>query len=150
MSMHKIPLTELEQLGLEKHKLSTDKPSQLSDCFRLGVQHATQSFNDIVIQLCKEKNALQAEIDLLMLEFCPEEMTQYQIENWEQHQVVSTHSKLIITTGDDVSDVVWTEEKLEELQRVVDKIKKEEQSSKQCCEGGPQWGHAWDCPKCPD
>ena len=19
-----------------------------------------------------------------------------------------------------------------------------------CCAGGPQWGHAWDCPKCPD
>lgn len=19
-----------------------------------------------------------------------------------------------------------------------------------CCRGGPQWGHAWDCPKCPD
>ena len=19
-----------------------------------------------------------------------------------------------------------------------------------CCEGGPQWGHAWPCPKCPD
>jgi hypothetical protein len=19
-----------------------------------------------------------------------------------------------------------------------------------CCEGGPQWGHAWSCPKCPD
>lgn len=19
--------------------------------------------------------------------------------------------------------------------------------SKDCCEGGPQWGHAWDCPK---
>ncbi|MDO3058493.1 MULTISPECIES: hypothetical protein [Mycobacteriaceae] len=19
-----------------------------------------------------------------------------------------------------------------------------------CCEGGPQWGHAWTCPKCPD
>lgn len=19
-----------------------------------------------------------------------------------------------------------------------------------CCEGGPQWGHAWDCKKCPD
>lgn len=18
-----------------------------------------------------------------------------------------------------------------------------------CCGGGPQWGHAWDCPKCP-
>lgn len=228
MSMHKIPLTGLEQSGLEKHCLPTDKPSQLSDCFRLGVQHATQNFNENVVQLCKEKNALQVKIDQLMLEFCPEEMTQEQIENWEQHQVVSTHctkediensvrcsleldgnkctdsqweqiknaskfltfkvchicgnkrcpkttnflfkctnsnevgqvgeidsnlfnyDKLIITTGDDVSKVVWTGEKLEELQRVVDKIKKEEQSSKQCCEGGPQWGHAWDCPKCPD
>lgn len=19
-----------------------------------------------------------------------------------------------------------------------------------CCGGGPQWGHAWECPKCPD
>lgn len=19
-----------------------------------------------------------------------------------------------------------------------------------CCEGGPQWGHAWNCPKAPD
>lgn len=19
-----------------------------------------------------------------------------------------------------------------------------------CCDGGPQWGHAWNCPKCPD
>lgn len=19
-----------------------------------------------------------------------------------------------------------------------------------CCGGGPQWGHAWSCPKCPD
>jgi hypothetical protein len=19
-----------------------------------------------------------------------------------------------------------------------------------CCEGGPQWGHAWGCPKCPE
>lgn len=19
-----------------------------------------------------------------------------------------------------------------------------------CCAGGPQWGHAWECPKCPD
>lgn len=35
-------------------------------------------------------------------------------------------NKVFITTGDDVSDVVWTKEKLEELQRIVDKIKEEE------------------------
>lgn len=38
-------------------------------------------------------------------------------------------NKIIITTGDDVSGVVWTQEKLDELQRVVDKIKQEEQET---------------------
>lgn len=38
-------------------------------------------------------------------------------------------NKLVITTGDDVSDVVWTQEKLDELQSVVDKIKQEEQEN---------------------
>ena len=28
----------------------------------------------------------QSEIDRLMLEFCPERMTEEQIENWEKHQ----------------------------------------------------------------
>jgi hypothetical protein len=106
MSLHKIPLTELEKLGLEKHKLPTDKPSQLSDCFRLGVQHATQNFNETVIQLCKEKNTLQAKVDSLMLEFCPEEMTQEQIENWEQHHVVSTHSNIRIVSEESFNNLV--------------------------------------------
>jgi hypothetical protein len=34
--MHKIPLTELERNGLVAHGLDVGKPSQLSDCFRLG------------------------------------------------------------------------------------------------------------------
>lgn len=25
-----------------------------------------------------------------------------------------------------------------------------EELQQKCCNGGPQWGHAWDCPKCPD
>jgi hypothetical protein len=37
-------------------------------------------------------------------------------------------NNIVITTGDDVSDVVWTQEKLDELQRVVDKIKQEERN----------------------
>ena len=37
-------------------------------------------------------------------------------------------NKIVITTGDDVSGVVWTQEKLDELQRVVDKIKEEERN----------------------
>lgn len=30
---------------------------------------------------------MQASIDLLMLEHCPEEMTEEQLENWELHQI---------------------------------------------------------------
>lgn len=42
MSMHKIELTEIEREGLEKHGLSTDGPSQLSDAFRQGVAWALE------------------------------------------------------------------------------------------------------------
>lgn len=92
MSMHKIPLTDLEHEGLVKHRLPIGTPSQLSDCFRAGVQWAIREFNKDIIEFNKEKGALQAKIDQLMLEYCPEEMTPEQIEDWGKHQVVSTHS----------------------------------------------------------
>jgi len=40
MSMHKIELTALERTGLEVHRLPIGKPSQLSDCFRHGIEYA--------------------------------------------------------------------------------------------------------------
>ena len=39
--------------------------------------------------LLRENAALQAKIDSLMLEFCPEEMTKEQLDNWERHQRIS-------------------------------------------------------------
>jgi hypothetical protein len=43
MSMHKIELTQLERAGLERHHLAVGSPSQLSDCFRLGVKWAQEN-----------------------------------------------------------------------------------------------------------
>lgn len=40
MSMHKKPLTPLEEEGLRLHGLDIGKPSQLSDVFRHGVAWA--------------------------------------------------------------------------------------------------------------
>ena len=40
MSMHKIPLTPIEESGLRAHGLDIGKPSQLSDAFRQGVRYA--------------------------------------------------------------------------------------------------------------
>lgn len=37
MSMHKIPLTQIEEEGLRSHGFAIGTPSQLSDAFRLGV-----------------------------------------------------------------------------------------------------------------
>jgi hypothetical protein len=37
MSMHKVPLTKVEEDGLRAHGLDIGTPSQLSDAFRLGV-----------------------------------------------------------------------------------------------------------------
>lgn len=60
MSMHKVPLTKLERDGLEAHHLAIDTPSQLSDCFRLGVQWAVKREqerldNELYMELCQLK-----------------------------------------------------------------------------------------------
>lgn len=64
----------------------------MSDTFRVGVQFATRKSNETIVDLAKRNCALQAKIDALMLEFCPEEMTQEQIERWGENQVVSNYS----------------------------------------------------------
>lgn len=60
-------------------------------------------------------------------------------------------NKSVITTGGDVSDVVWSQEKLDELQRVIDKIKQEEQENVRCSfelsgvrVADPQWSQIKD------
>jgi hypothetical protein len=40
MSMHKIPLTPIEEAGLRAHGLDIGTPSQLSDAFRQGIAWA--------------------------------------------------------------------------------------------------------------
>ena len=47
MSMHRIPLTELERVGLTNHGLPIGNPSQLSDAFRHGVKWALDNVNAV-------------------------------------------------------------------------------------------------------
>jgi len=46
MSMHRIPLTEIEMAGLTTHGLPIGKPSQLSDVFRHGIKWAQNNTNE--------------------------------------------------------------------------------------------------------
>ena len=52
-------------------------------------------------QQCKECGAKQAEIDRLMLEYCPVEMTKDQIEKWMQHQKAQQINDGANTTGEE-------------------------------------------------
>ena len=48
----------------------------------------------------RKADALQARIDALMLEYCPEEMTEAQKENWARHQrPVSAEDEAKITAA---------------------------------------------------
>jgi hypothetical protein len=41
---------------------------------------------DLLEQTRRERDALQAELDALMLEYCPGDMTPEQVENWKRNQ----------------------------------------------------------------
>lgn len=70
MSMHKLPLSELEEEGLKAHGLSIETPSQLSDAFRQGIAWALsqQDGNEVASQAQDEREAVVtvAYIDLSM------------------------------------------------------------------------------------
>ena len=44
--------------------------------------------------LIDQNDSLQAKIDALMLEYCPDEMTEEQIAEWEKHQKPVTLSEV--------------------------------------------------------
>jgi hypothetical protein len=56
MSMHKIPLTEVERAGLLAHGLDIGTPSQLSDVFRHGVAWGRKSIGDEILRLASKEN----------------------------------------------------------------------------------------------
>ena len=56
----------------------------------------TLTFQEVfeeLLALEQEKESKQAEIDSLMLEYCPSDMAQEQTDNWAAHQVPVEESK---------------------------------------------------------
>lgn len=42
--------------------------------------------SNLLIQPNQDMDAKQAKVDELMLEYCPDEMTKEQLDNWAKHQ----------------------------------------------------------------
>ena len=73
----------------------TQRIWQLSlDCDECSTSDTRHALQDLAIDVGNEMEAQQAKIDSLMLEYCPDEMTQEQIDSWKKHQVVAEHSHL--------------------------------------------------------
>lgn len=84
MSMHRIPLTDIEREGLKAHGLGRDigKPSQLADCFRQGVKWGQDQERS---RLHAENEALQSGYDAARLEI--ESLQSRLIHANEQHRL---------------------------------------------------------------
>ena len=52
----------------------------------LMAEHHANVMQGFAEVAARKADALQAQLDALMLEFCPEEMTEAQKENWARHQ----------------------------------------------------------------
>ena len=59
----------------------------------INCQFLLKQLADHIADLEQDKGALQAKIDSLMLEFCPDEMTEEQFKNWSKHQVPASPDK---------------------------------------------------------
>lgn len=52
----------------------------------MRAEHHANVMQGLAEVAARKADALQAQLDALMLEFCPEEMTEAQKENWARHQ----------------------------------------------------------------
>ena len=64
---------------------ANNEADHLRQRLMLAEHHANvmQGFAEVA---ARKADALQAQLDALMLEFCPDEMTEAQKENWARHQ----------------------------------------------------------------
>lgn len=64
MSMHKQPLTEIEESGLKAHRLAVGTPSQLSDAFRLGIAWCKKQLSSkLTVELVETKTSIDVMIN---------------------------------------------------------------------------------------
>ena len=55
-----------------------------------------QQYEYQILELHLQLKSKQAEIDRLMLEFCPDEMTEEQLDNWKHHQKIYNSFQIIL------------------------------------------------------
>jgi len=75
--------------SLERDKAALSGEIDYQRCTIDALVKDTDALNERIKQLESELAAKQAKIDALMLQYCPDEMSQEQISNWEIDQIIS-------------------------------------------------------------
>lgn len=73
-----------EVINGKEHALVFRTAEEFGDCIRSISNTLLKQFFEQQVII----NSKQAKIDALMLEYCPDEMTPEQLEEWEKHQHV--------------------------------------------------------------
>lgn len=96
MSMHRIPLTDIEREGLKAHGLGRDigKPSQLADCFRQGVKWCQGQERS---RLHAENTALQSGYDAARLEIAS---LQTEVAKYRESMTAGAYAGCVVWAGD--------------------------------------------------
>ena len=96
MSMHRIPLTDIEREGLKAHGLGRDigKPSQLADCFRQGVKWGQGQERS---RLHAENTALQSGYDAARLEIAS---LQAEVAKYRESMTAGAYVGCVVWAGD--------------------------------------------------
>ena len=96
MSMHRIPLTDIEREGLKAHGLgrAIGKPSQLADCFRQGVKWGQGQERS---RLHAENTALQSGYDAARLEIAS---LQAEVARYRESMTAGAYAGCVVWAGD--------------------------------------------------
>ena len=96
MSMHRIPLTDIEREGLKAHGLGRGigKPSQLADCFRQGVKWGQ---GQELSRLHSENTALQSGYDAARLEIAS---LQAEVAKYRESMTADAYAGCVVWAGD--------------------------------------------------
>ncbi len=73
-------------VGIAIEKLADALDPQRSKPFTGDILDLLEWAERDVLELRQQLAAKQAEVDALMLEYCPSEMSQEQLDNWAAHQ----------------------------------------------------------------
>ena len=91
---YKVKVDFSDLIAQWENSMNKEQLNELANKAGLGHYMIVKEFPEMLERFAKlVSDPLEAKIDELMLEYCPDEMTEEQYENWAKHQVPTDKEK---------------------------------------------------------